>query len=134
MSSGGDPGMATDAAVLECVHHYVDTLRASRRYRVFYTERRSAPRIAIAMVVELIPLDRTLRPCGSPQQGVTRDISKHGIGLFAAVPVETRYLRVYLPIQPEGIPSEVLVEVLRCEPFGAVFDIGGRFVGEDDSR
>lgn len=126
--------MATDAAVLESVGEYVDRLRATRRYRVLYNERRCEPRIAIALVVDLIPLDEVLRPCGEPQQGVTRDISKHGIGIFAAIPIETRYLRVYLTLQPDGIPSEVLVEVLRCEPFGVVFDIGGRFVAEDESR
>ena len=126
--------MATDAAVLESVGHYVDGLRATRRYRVLYNERRCEPRIAIALVVDLIPLDQVLRPCGDPQQGVTRDISKHGVGLFASVPVQTRFLRVYLPLAPGGNVSELLVEVLRCEQFGEVFDIGGRFVGEDESR
>lgn len=126
--------MATDAAVLECVAKYVDDLRSTRRYRVFFSDRRSEPRIAVAMVVDLIPLDGTMRPCGPPQQGVTRDISKQGVGLFASIPTEARYLMVYLPIQPEGTVSDVLVEVLRCEPFGVVFDIAGRFVGEDESR
>ena len=126
--------MATDAAVLESVAEYVDRLRATRRYRVLYNERRCEPRIAIALVVDLIPLDEVLRPCGAPQQGVTRDISKHGVGLFAAIPLETRYLRIYLPIDSDTPPTELLVEVLRAEPFGVVFDIGGRFVGEDQSR
>jgi hypothetical protein len=126
--------MATDAAVLESVAEYVDRLRATRRYRVLYNERRCEPRIAIALVIDLIPLDEVLRPCGGPQQGVTRDISKHGVGLFAAIPIETRFLRLYLPLESGGSPSELLVEVLRSEPFGVVFDIGGRFVAEDESR
>lgn len=126
--------MATDAAVLESVGEYVDRLRATRRYRVLYNERRCEPRIAIALVVDLIPLDEALRPCGGPQQGVTRDVSKRGVGLFAAIPIETRYLRLYLPLEADAAPSELLVEVLRSEPFGVVFDIGGRFVAEDESR
>ena len=126
--------MATDAAVLESVAEYVDRLRSTRRYRVLYNERRCEPRIAIALVVDLIPLDEVLRACGGPQQGVTRDISKHGVGLFAAIPIETRFLRLYLPLDSDGPSSELLVEVLRCEPFGVVFDIGGRFVAQDESR
>ena len=81
-----------------------------------------------AMVVEIAPLDDALRTCGASRVGVTRDLSEQGVGLLTEVPARTRYLRITLPGKS---PRMLLLEVLRCEPLGCLFEIGGRVVDGD---
>lgn len=121
--------MTAVASDLDRVLRFLRNIRSTGHYRKERDERRAESRYALALVVDLIPLDADLVPCGPSQRGVTRDLSRTGIGLFAEVPLETRFLRVQLPIHPiERV--EVLVEVLRCQPFGFLYNIGGRFVRE----
>lgn len=123
--------MSAVASDLDRVFRFLRNIRSSGHYRKERDDRRAESRYALAMVVDLVPLDANMVPCGPSQRGVTRDLSRSGIGLFAELPLDTRFLRVQLPVHPvERV--EVLVEVLRCEPFGFLYNIGGRFV--DESR
>jgi hypothetical protein len=115
------------AGDLDRVLRFVRDIGSAGHYRKERDERRRENRYALAMVVDLVPLDAGMTPCGPPQRGVTRDLSPSGIGLFAEIPLQAKFLRVLLPIHPiERV--EVLVEILRCEPFGFLYNIGGRFV------
>lgn len=111
------------------IQEFVKSLSTSGSRREGDLERRLEPRYAVALVVDVLPLNVRGIPCGSRRKAVTRDLSAHGIGLFADIPFETKYLRLWLPIGPEG-QVEVLAEVLRCEPFAFMFNIGGRFVAD----
>ena len=80
------------------------------------------------VVVEIAPLDDALRTCGDGRVGVTRELSEQEIGLLTEVPAGTRYLRITFPGRSSGT---LLLEVLRCEPLGCLFEIGGRVVDGD---
>ena len=90
-------------------------------------ERRSEGRQPLAVAVAAAPLDEELHPTGEPFALMTRDISTKGIGLVHTGPVFDAYLAVQIP-SPAGEPIQVLVEVVRCNPVGDVWSIGGLFV------
>lgn len=80
------------------------------------------------LVVDFVPLDEDLQPCGSSQTGVTRELSKECIGLLSETPAGTKYLRLSLPGAQE---TTVLFEVLRCQQFGCFFEITARVLAGD---
>ena len=116
--------MASRLAELERFLEYVQEIRAPRRAE---GERRSQPRYPLAMVVDYIPLDESQSPCGRPRKGITRDLSRDGIGMFSEAPVSAPFIRVKLPPR-NGRRAELLVKVLRCERLDFLFDLGGRIV------
>ena len=81
-------------------------------------------------VVEVVPLDESLRPSGSIRPGVMREISDCDISLLAHVPPSVRYLRVRFPGES---PTTMLYRVVRCEPLGCLCEIDGRLIAEDDA-
>jgi len=58
---------------------------------------------------------------------VTRDLSATGLGLLHTKPVKAKYLRVTIPMADKD--KQLTIGVLRCEPIGRFWDVGGRFVG-----
>ena len=109
---------------LSCVLDYVSSLGATAEAG---SERRIEPRHSQSMIVELLPLDHHLRPCGDVRLGVSRDVSRHGASLFADVPEGTRYLRVRFPIQ-NGQRLDVLIELVWWERYGTMAELGGSVV------
>jgi hypothetical protein len=116
--------MALRLAELERFLEYVQEIRSPRRAE---GERRSQQRYPLAMMVDYIPLDESLSPCGRPRKGITRDLSRDGIGMFSEAPVSAPFARVKLPPR-NGRRAELLVKVLRCERLDFLFDVGGRIV------
>ncbi len=92
-------------------------------------ERRKEPRYSVATIVEVQPLDEEFQSQGDVFQVVTRDISASGIGILDSRPVNCKYLAVQLT-SPEGRQMQMVMEVLRCQPMGNIYDIGGKFVTE----
>jgi hypothetical protein len=90
-------------------------------------ERRKEPRYAVAIIVEVQPLDKDFQPAGDVFRVVTRDISASGIGILDSRPVDCKYLAVQLT-NPEGEQMQMVMEVLRCQRLGNIYDIGGRFI------
>lgn len=95
-------------------------------------ERRVELRYPIAIVVDVQPLDEKFDPTGPVFQAVTRDISNSGIGITHNRLLESHFLAIQL-WSPEGEKLQTLVEVLRSQPAGSIFDIGGRFVTSSDA-
>lgn len=91
-------------------------------------ERRSHPRYTMAIVVEVQPWDEGLQPQGPSFQGITRDLSIVGLGLFTTHVLTTKFSIVELRNR-WGDTFQVLVEVLRCDPCGdEFFEVGARYV------
>ncbi len=91
------------------------------------SERRAELRYPLAILVDVQPLDENFAPSGPLFRAVTRDISNSGIGLTHNSPLKSRFFAIQL-WSPEGETFQTLVEVLRSQPAGSIFDIGGRFV------
>ena len=117
--------MHSTLADLDCIVEYLAELRAGRQYAGI--ERRGEERVPLAVIVDFTPLDSLQRPCGEPRRGVTRDLSREGIGLFTESPLQGNFLKVRLPAGG-GRRAELLVEVLRCERMDFMFDVGGRIL------
>ena len=96
-------------------------------------ERRKEPRYSVATIVEVQPLDEAFQPEGDAFRVVTRDISASGIGILDSRPVHSKYLAVQLT-SPEGEQMQTVMEVLRCQPLGNIYDIGGQFVTGQDTE
>jgi hypothetical protein len=90
-------------------------------------DRRTEARRSHAMIVELLPLNDALQPCGPVRLGVSRDISRHGASLLAELPDGTKFVRAEFPIQ-KGEKIAVLIEVAWCDRFGSMSELGGPVV------
>ena len=90
-------------------------------------ERRAHDRFVVAIPSIVQPLDDRHIPLGKAFAAVTRDISIGGIGLLHSQPVVASFLGVRIA-DPEGKQFRFLVKMLRCQPLGEYFDIGGEFV------
>ena len=91
------------------------------------SEQRDEPRRAQTLVVEMVPLDDTLRPVGEMGLGVSRDISRHGASVFAEIPPGAKYARVRFPIRNGG-RVEVLMRIAWCREVGRMSEFGGPVV------
>ena len=109
----------------ELIASFVEDL--ARQYFADSPDRRSEPRYRMTLPVRVQPLDAQMRAVGDEFRAVTRDISAHGIGLVCQDPTAARYLMLQLETTTLE-PITVAVEVLRCQPVGFYYDIGGRFV------
>ena len=90
-------------------------------------DRRREPRHAIAIEVNVIPLDAELQAAGCDFVATTRDISSGGISLIHTESTDCPFLAVEIAIPGER-PFQAAVEVLRCSPVGPYFEIAGKFV------
>jgi hypothetical protein len=112
-------------AVEEEVNDFITRLQ---QHGAKFTRRREL-RQTVALLVEATPLDDASRPTGKTFQAVTRDISTSGISLLHTQSVDAPYLSISLK-DTENQRLDAVVEVLRCNPIGPLFDIGGRFVAK----
>ena len=90
-------------------------------------ERRQAPRFLLPVRVDVQPVDDEFQLTGEPYTVVAHDISIGGIGIRDTRAVESKYLALQVT-GPAGERMQMLLEVLRCDRQGNVFDIGGRFI------
>ena len=109
----------------ELIALFVEDL--AREYFADGPDRRSEPRYRMTLPVQVQPLDDQMQPVGDVFRAVTRDISAHGIGLVCQDPTAARHLMLQLQT-PMHDHITVAIEVLRCQPVGFYYDIGGRFV------
>jgi hypothetical protein len=112
---------------LACV---LDYLREAEILERREAERRGEPRRSHAMIVEVRPLDERRRACGKVRLGVLRNISRHGVSIFAEAPQATKFLEVTFPI-PNGEKVGALIEVAWCHRFGRMCELGGSVLGRD---
>jgi hypothetical protein len=100
-------------------------------------ERRAVRRHRLAIPLLAVPLDEELRAAGDSFAAVTRDISSRGIALYHSRSIKSPYLAVELA-DHDGKKLEAAVEILRCEPVAAFYEIAGKFVTKvypsDDSQ
>ncbi len=92
-------------------------------------ERRSEPRFAITMSVPTQALDESHQRVGEPFVAITRSVSRCGIAFYYTKPVAARFLAMQFRDR-DGNTIVTVMEVLRCERRGPLYEIGGRFVGE----
>lgn len=107
------------------IRTFVDLL--SNVYLLDGPDRRAEPRIRITLPVVIYRLDGKFRRLEYPVRAVTRDISSRGVGLVCEDPVGTQFVTFKLE-SPCAFNLEVVAEVLRCDPVGYYFDVGCRFL------
>ena len=90
-------------------------------------EQRTVRRHGAMVVAAAVPLDDDLQPAGKLFKIVTRDISTRGICLIHPQPIIHQHLKMKIPM-PNGSQVNVIVEVMRCQPIGEFYEVGGRFV------
>jgi len=90
-------------------------------------DRRGHPRYHFTVAVDVQPLDEEYNPSGERFVAVTRDLSAVGLGLLHTKAVKAKFLRVTIQLADED--KQLTIEVLRSEPIGRFWDVGGRFVG-----
>ena len=91
------------------------------------SERRQAARYQLPLRVDVQAVDDGFQLHGELYSVVAHDISSGGIGIRDTRAVESKYLAMQIT-GPAGESMQMLLEVLRCEKQGNVYDIGGRFV------
>ena len=110
----------------ESIASFVEGLR--NKVRSFEgSERRAHERFVVAIPSTVQPLDEQHVQLGKPFTAVTRDISIGGIGLLHSQAVIAPFLDVRIADR-EGKQHRFLVKVLRCQPLGDYFDVGGEFI------
>lgn len=57
-------------------------------------ERRAERRVPIAVPISIQPLNENLSPTGDDISGITRDMSRSGIGVFHSAPVDSEFVQV----------------------------------------
>jgi hypothetical protein len=92
-------------------------------------ERRAETRLRITLPVVCTPLDEHFASLGYSVRAVTRDISPSGVGLMCPDPIATQYVAIRLE-SLQGEQLDAVAEVLRCQPLGFYYDVGGKFVTE----
>jgi hypothetical protein len=108
----------------EQIAFFVESL--AREYYADGPDRRSEPRYKMTIPLVAQPIDDQLQPTGPVFRAVTRDISAHGIGMLSQDPTRAEFLALQLQL-PTSTEIALFVRVLRCEPLGFYYDIGGRF-------
>lgn len=96
-----------------------------------HAEERQRPRYKLTVEVWVQPVDRDFEALDRPFISVSRDISTGGIGLIHTRAVRDKHLWLRL-LTPGGGVMNVIVEVLRCRPIGAFYEIGAKFVAKLD--
>ncbi len=96
--------------------------------------RRSDAREPVAIPVEAVELDKSLKPIGEPFHMVTRDMSISGAGIFHTAGVKSEYVRLQFssPVSLESFCCVAKVE--HSTPCGAYFLIGVRFLTNVSDR
>ena len=90
-------------------------------------ERRAAPRHRVIIPVSVIPATADGEPTAAGFRALTRDISTHGVCLLSVRPVESSHMVVQFVTESTGTFT-VLVEIVRQNPLGPLFETAGRFL------
>ncbi len=91
--------------------------------------RRSEPREAVAIPVQVQPLDNQLQPTGEGFSAITRDISYAGIGLFHRFPIDQGLLQISMSAPETHEEMRLLARIEHCTRCGQFFIIGCNFTG-----
>ena len=110
----------------EVVVSFVRRLIDSHRTLV-EPERRSQPREAVVIPVNVQPVDSDFRPAGDSFSAFTKDISTGGIGLIHSESVGVKYLQIEIAA-PSGEEMSLLAQVKNCTLKGKCYHVGARFV------
>ncbi|QDU93462.1 hypothetical protein [Lignipirellula cremea] len=95
-----------------------------------YNRAQTPSRHTMVAEIEATPLSPERRPVANALGVVTRDVSCTGIGFLCETPFEAPFAA----LQIKTMEAPVLIEVLKCEPVGAYFDVSGRFLAADDDE
>jgi CheY-like chemotaxis protein len=96
-------------------------------YIVPSMERRREDRTTLPERAVAIPLDSDFKPVGEPFKLLVRDLSFHGIRVFHTQRPQGSHLALMWRTQKmERVVA--LVRIVRCQPEGGFFDIGGVIV------
>ena len=96
-------------------------------------ERRAAQRFLWYEPIDVQPLTEALAPCGERRRAITRDISARGLGLYAYLPPEAKFLRAWLAVGGHA-PAEVLLQIVHRSPFLDAYNIWTRLCEKDPAQ
>jgi hypothetical protein len=93
-------------------------------------ERRSEPRLMLAMPVIVQGVDDDIAPLGEPQAMVVRDYTRKGLGLVHEQPFEHTKIVMRLTYPEEG--TLLAAEVRWAKPLGPFYHLGCEVVAKLD--
>jgi hypothetical protein len=96
----------------------------------FITERRAHPRHSVCMAMEAIPFDVRGQQAGEAFLAVVKDISASGLSFLHHSVILDRYLLVRFPESGRHKSQWIVLEVVRGQQVGPLWEIGGRSVAE----
>ena len=92
-------------------------------------DRREVERMNVTMPVLICPLDDEFQKLGYLHRGITRDISRKGIGLVTTSPVRPGHSM--LTLEPcHGEVFDVVARITYCNEIGNYFQVGYEFLTE----
>lgn len=90
-------------------------------------ERRRSPRYPVVIPAVAQPFTSSFCPTGLSFMALTRDISVTGLALVHTRAVPAEFLALELPAG-KNEKMQLLMRVLRCQPFHHLYEIAGRFL------
>ena len=96
----------------------------------FIAERRAHPRYPVCIPMEAIPFDIRGQQAGEAFMAVAKDISASGLSFLHHSVILDRYLLVRFPQSVPHKSQWIVLEVVRCQQVGPLWEIGGRSVAE----
>lgn len=91
-------------------------------------EHRGEDRHLMVVPVLAQPVDEQFNAVGGPFAVVTRDISRHGVGLVYSEPIDHPMLALQMSLAGEEV--NVAMRVAWCKSTGPFYYIGGEFVAK----
>src|SRR6266478_270846 len=92
----------------------------------FIAERRAHARHPVCMPMEAIPFDDRGQQAGEAFMVVANDISASGLSFLHHSVILDRYLLVRFPESNRHKSQWIVLEVVRCQQVGPLWEIGGR--------
>ncbi len=109
--------------ILRSVRQTINGVVDKPTYGTQHANRRSEERYYATLPVTVTPVDHKLRSINDGIRMVTRDISSRGVALFSDEPVTTELLSLEISDRDGRRTLTALMQLLRCQPFGPLYEI-----------
>ncbi len=116
--------------ILHSVRQTINGVVDKPTFGTLNANRRSEERYYATLPVTVTPVDHKLRSINDGIRMVTRDISSRGLALFSDKPVNTKLLSLEITDRDGHKTLTALMQLLRCQPIGPVYEIAGKFVAK----
>jgi len=116
-------------AILDLLSLNIEEMTESRKYDPNF-DGRCEERYQASLPVTVTPVDNDMQPVDESFDAITRDMSSRGLALFVAKKLDSRckYLIVQVMDFDGQTKLDATMEVLRCQPNGHLYTVGGQFV------